>query len=67
MRHDGGVRADPSSGAAAQDPAVDVPAVWVDIYHYAWFVSFALALGVYVVLTWAVGRTPARECGVQHG
>jgi NCS1 family nucleobase:cation symporter-1 len=28
-----------------------IPTIWVDLYHYAWFISFGVAFAVYVVLT----------------
>jgi NCS1 family nucleobase:cation symporter-1 len=37
-------------GFLATVAAVQVPLRWVEIYHYAWFVSFALAFGSYVIL-----------------
>jgi NCS1 family nucleobase:cation symporter-1 len=37
-------------GFLATVASVQVPALWVGIYHYAWFVSFGLALGSYVTL-----------------
>jgi NCS1 family nucleobase:cation symporter-1 len=30
--------------------AAVVPQFWVKLYHYAWFVSFGLAFGVYLAL-----------------
>jgi hypothetical protein len=30
--------------------AATVPQFWVKLYHYAWFVSFGLAFGVYLAL-----------------
>jgi cytosine/uracil/thiamine/allantoin permease len=27
-----------------------VPEIWVDLYHYAWFISFGISFVVYVVL-----------------
>jgi NCS1 family nucleobase:cation symporter-1 len=33
-----------------------IPSVWVDFYHYAWFISFALSFVVYVLLMKAVSR-----------
>ncbi len=29
-----------------------IPAIWVDLYHYAWFISFGVSFIVYVVLMW---------------
>ena len=31
---------------------------WVDLYHYAWFISFGVSLVVYVVLMKSLRRTP---------
>src|SRR5262249_19651799 len=45
----------------------EIPPVWVEIYHYAWFVSFALAFGVYVVLMETVGPVLANKPGGQNG
>lgn len=28
-----------------------IPAVWVSLYHYAWFISFAISFAAYLVLT----------------
>jgi len=35
--------------------AFDVAAVWISLYHYAWFVSFALSFVCYVVLMKVAG------------
>ncbi len=32
---------------------------WISLYHYAWFISFGLSAGCYVLLMKAVGPTPA--------
>jgi NCS1 family nucleobase:cation symporter-1 len=37
-------------GFLATVAGVEVPAIWIDIYHYAWFVSFGLAFCSYVIL-----------------
>jgi NCS1 family nucleobase:cation symporter-1 len=36
---------------------VGVPDVWVELYYYAWFLSFVIALATYVVFTklWPAG------------
>ena len=54
-------------GFLATVAALDVPAVWVEIYHYAWFVSFALAFGSYFVLMKAFGHAATSEEGKRHG
>jgi NCS1 family nucleobase:cation symporter-1 len=38
-------------GFLATVAKVDVPAVWTEIYHYAWFVSFAISFVLYAALT----------------
>ena len=42
-------------GFLATIAQVEVPSYWVDIYHYAWFVSFGVSMGVYLVLMKAFG------------
>jgi nucleobase:cation symporter-1, NCS1 family len=37
-------------GFLATVASVPVPPLWVTLYHYAWFISFAVSLGVYVAL-----------------
>jgi NCS1 family nucleobase:cation symporter-1 len=37
-------------GFLATVAGLDVPPVWIDLYHYAWFLSFAVAFAVYAVL-----------------
>jgi NCS1 family nucleobase:cation symporter-1 len=32
-----------------------IPAIWVNLYHYAWFISFGVAFATYVVLMWLRG------------
>jgi cytosine/uracil/thiamine/allantoin permease len=27
-----------------------IPPIWSDLYHYAWFLSFGVSFGAYVVL-----------------
>jgi NCS1 family nucleobase:cation symporter-1 len=54
-------------GFLATVAAVKVPDVWVEIYHYAWFVSFGLAFVSYIVLMKTFGLTPACEPGSRQG
>ena len=35
---------------------VAVAPFWVELYHYAWFISFGVSLAVHVILTKALGR-----------
>jgi NCS1 family nucleobase:cation symporter-1 len=38
-----------------------LPPFWTDLYHYAWFISFGVSFGVYVVLMWpSRGRMDVR-------
>jgi NCS1 family nucleobase:cation symporter-1 len=40
----------------------EVPALWTELYHYAWFLSFGVAFAVYTALMWqaqAAASTPA--------
>jgi NCS1 family nucleobase:cation symporter-1 len=48
-------------GFLGQVTSLPIPAVWMHMYDYAWFVSFAIAFVVYVMLmaTRRTGRTPA--------
>jgi NCS1 family nucleobase:cation symporter-1 len=39
--------------------AAEVPAVWMDLYHYAWFLSFAISFMVYALLALAGGLRAA--------
>ncbi len=39
--------------------AAEVPAVWLDLYNYAWFVSFAISFVVYALLSLPSGRRAA--------
>ncbi|HWL93931.1 MAG TPA: NCS1 family nucleobase:cation symporter-1 [Phycisphaerae bacterium] len=46
--------------------SVQVRPFWIELYHYAWFLSFALAFVVYVVLMSALRHKPAaRAFGTQ--
>jgi NCS1 family nucleobase:cation symporter-1 len=36
---------------------------WTELYHYAWFVSFAVAFGLYAALTALTARRPAGNAG----
>ena len=33
-----------------------IPALWVHLYHYAWFISFGVSFMVYIVLMKALSR-----------
>jgi cytosine/uracil/thiamine/allantoin permease len=37
-------------GFLATVAGLDVPPVWMDLYHYAWFLSFSVAFAVYALL-----------------
>jgi NCS1 family nucleobase:cation symporter-1 len=37
--------------------ALKVDPLWISVYHYAWFISFGLSAGCYVLLMKAVGPT----------
>src|SRR5205823_4408676 len=37
--------------AAAIGLIFDIPTIWLRLYDYAWFVSFAIALVTYIMLT----------------
>ena len=37
--------------------ALEVSAFWISMYHYAWFISFGLSLGVYWLLMTLTGQT----------
>jgi NCS1 family nucleobase:cation symporter-1 len=39
-------------GFLATVAAVEVPAIWVELYHYAWFLSFGVSFAVYAGLMW---------------
>jgi NCS1 family nucleobase:cation symporter-1 len=39
--------------------AVDVAPVWISLYHYAWFLSFAISAVCYAVLMKLAGQWPA--------
>jgi NCS1 family nucleobase:cation symporter-1 len=54
-------------GFLAKVAAVEVRPLWVEIYHYAWFVSFGLAFAVYVALMGVFGPPISIETGRQHG
>jgi NCS1 family nucleobase:cation symporter-1 len=41
-------------GFIAQISSITVPPFWTQMYHYAWFISFAVAFAVYLLLTKAV-------------
>ncbi len=47
-------------GFLATVAGLDVPALWKEIYHYAWFVSFAVSFALYTVLTWPSAHATAR-------
>jgi NCS1 family nucleobase:cation symporter-1 len=38
--------------------AIKVAPIWMDLYHYAWFLSFGLAFGVYAMLMWSRRTIP---------
>jgi NCS1 family nucleobase:cation symporter-1 len=44
--------------------AVKVAPVWMQLYHYAWFLSFGVAFALYAALMWA--RRPAPTSDVVH-
>ncbi len=46
---------------------VQVPTIWIEIYHYAWFVTFGLSLSTYLALMLASGRTPSKQNGERNG
>ncbi len=37
--------------------SVPVPQYWIDLYHYAWFISFGVAFAVYALLMRTIGRS----------
>jgi nucleobase:cation symporter-1, NCS1 family len=47
-------------GFLATVAKVEVASDWVDIYHYAWFVSFGVSMGFYLVLMKVVGYTSSQ-------
>jgi NCS1 family nucleobase:cation symporter-1 len=54
-------------GFLATVAKVEVPTVWTDIYHYAWFVSFGLSMSIYLALTMSFGTKPSRESRERNG
>jgi len=46
-------------GFLVEVKAVELPPIWKELYHYAWFISFGVALVVYVVGMW--GNTAGRK------
>jgi NCS1 family nucleobase:cation symporter-1 len=42
-------------GFLATVELVKVPAVWTELYHYAWFLSFTISFVVYTGLAWLTG------------
>jgi NCS1 family nucleobase:cation symporter-1 len=54
-------------GFLATVAGVKVPAVWVEIYHYAWFVSFGVAFACYVLLMMVPGKGLSSHMRRQHG
>jgi nucleobase:cation symporter-1, NCS1 family len=44
-------------GFLATVELVKVDAIWTEMYHYAWFISFALSFAVYAVLMKVRGKT----------
>ena len=51
----------PAGNGTPTVAAVQVPALWVEIYHYAWFVSFGVSLGTYLALMKAFGLAVTGE------
>jgi NCS1 family nucleobase:cation symporter-1 len=51
-------------GFLATVAAAQVPALWIEVYHYAWFVSFGVSLCAYLVLMIAFRLTPFRGAQV---
>jgi NCS1 family nucleobase:cation symporter-1 len=43
-------------GFLATVGVVEVPKLWLDLYHYAWFLSFGIAFGFYLLLTLPLTR-----------
>jgi nucleobase:cation symporter-1, NCS1 family len=39
----------------------EVPRAWISLYHYAWFISFAISAACYVALTRATGGREGRQ------
>ena len=37
---------------------IKVPQSWLDVYHYAWFLSFGVAFAAYLALSKTLGRQP---------
>jgi NCS1 family nucleobase:cation symporter-1 len=54
-------------GFLATVAKVQVDPMWVEIYHYAWFVSFGLAFAIYIALMGVFGPPISVETGRQHG
>jgi NCS1 family nucleobase:cation symporter-1 len=54
-------------GFLATVAAVAVDPLWVEIYHYAWFVSFGLAFAAYIALMGVFGPPISVESGRQRG
>jgi NCS1 family nucleobase:cation symporter-1 len=41
---------------ATVNDKIQLPAIWTDLYHYAWFISFGISFVLYVVLTLLFSR-----------
>jgi len=54
-------------GFLATVAGAEVPELWTKIYHYAWFVSFAVSPCVYLTLMAVMPQSPAKETGGQNG
>src|SRR5262249_37856382 len=55
-------------GFLATVTLADVHPLWTGLYHCAWFVSFAVAFGLYVVLTLLTGgRTAGKTTAAGEG
>jgi NCS1 family nucleobase:cation symporter-1 len=54
-------------GFLATVAKIEVSAIWTDIYHYAWFVSFGLSMCIYLALTMLFGLAPSRASGGRNG
>jgi NCS1 family nucleobase:cation symporter-1 len=54
-------------GFLATVAGVEVAPRWIQIYHYAWFVSFGLAFGSYVALMTVFRHTVPTWPGRRHG
>jgi NCS1 family nucleobase:cation symporter-1 len=54
-------------GFLAQVELVKVAALWEDMYHYAWFISFGVAFVVYVVLMLPFSRVSEKRVSPKRG